>query len=73
MLPGTSKYALPSASTGTVPRMRLFSNECQFIAAASSPCPNQPRGPVQFRFGGDSTTRSAFTVPGLTPCMCVPM
>ena len=72
MLPGTSKEALPSASTGTVPRMRLFSKLCQFMAGAISPWPNQPRGRVQFRFSGDSTMRRAFTVPGATPFMCVP-
>ena len=71
VFPGTSKYALPSSSTGTVPRMRLFSKLCQFMAGACAPSPNQSLID-QLRFGGLSTIRRLFTVPRLTPFMCVP-
>ena len=51
--------------------MRLLLKSCQFMPGRSMPCPSQP-GSVQKRFSGDSTTRRDFTLPGLTPFMCVP-
>ncbi|MBI2301596.1 MAG: hypothetical protein HYU66_22060, partial [Armatimonadetes bacterium] len=44
---------------------------CQFIAGAACPWPPQDAA-LQVRFSGDSTTRSHFTAPRATPCICCP-
>ena len=71
VLAGASKYAEPSGSTGTVPRIRLFSKFIQFIAGACWPWPSQAASD-QFFLGGDSTTRTYRIEPGATSFMWVP-
>ena len=72
MSAGTAKYALPSGSTGTVPRIRLLLKSSQAMPGACWPVPPSQAGPVQNRFSGDSTTRRYLTVPGSTRSMPVP-